>query len=124
VDSFGGKSWKVLIHHTQQSHLIAQSVYSVLHTFNSAGKYLDTIWEKILKDESQLAFEIAEAKLMEKLERRAPYKFSKIKIEIFEIDIDDMTFGLVNKSDEENARVEMVPEGYVLCPPWNGDFDT
>lgn len=98
--------------------------YSVLHIFDCAGKHIETISEKILVENGQRTFELADAKLKRMLEPYAPYSFGDIKVELFEKNIDGMTFGLINESDELEAKVEMAPEGYVLCPPWTGHFDT
>lgn len=99
-------------------------VYSVLHIFDRAGKHVETNYEKILLENSRQTFEMADTKLKCMLDAYAPYNFGDIKIELFEKNIDGMTFGLINESDEEEAKVEMAPEGYMLCPPWTGYFDT
>lgn len=99
-------------------------VYAVLHSFNPKGQYIKTDWEKLPLGENQKSFQLAETKMKNMLDAYAPYKFGAIKIELFETNIEDMTFGLLNESDEEEAKVEMSPEGYMLLPPWNGYFDT
>lgn len=111
-------------HQTGEDTKDSKYVYSILHIFDKEGKHQKTVWEKTKVSSDLGADEIAESRLTELLAPYSPYKFESVNLQLFKTVVDDVICGLLNRSDEENAKVEMCPDGYVLFAPWNGHFDT
>lgn len=70
--------------------------------------------------------DIANFKLEEMLSELPSLEFRNIKIELFETNIEGMSYGMIDESDDEDevSKVIMMPEGFVFYPPWDGRYDT
>jgi hypothetical protein len=56
-------------------------------------------------------------------------EYADIEIELFQVEIDGGTFGLVDVSEPEQGpefaeRVLMTPGSLLFHPPWDGSYDT
>ena len=52
--------------------------------------------------------------------------FEDVEVELFSIEIDGFTFGLVDGSepDEGIIRVDLLPNDLAFFEPWDGEYDT
>lgn len=102
--------------------------YSVLHTFTKNGRHKKTdAW--FAGTESEGFDEIgmrARQKRDEMLASLDGHKFCDIEVELFSVQIDGFTFGLVDasKPEENYESVHLLPNDFAFFAPWNGEFDT
>ena len=102
--------------------------YAVLHTFNSEGRHMDTktICAGRTADGEDVVVEKARSLRNEMLSSLGKVSFEDIEVELFSIEIDGFTFGLVDGSepDEGIEKINLLPNGLAFFEPWNGEYDT
>ena len=96
--------------------------YALVHTFDKDGNYLTTkYWfAGLTKDinEQQL-----EDKLEELVTELGNIVFQDIEIKLFQLQIDNITFGLV--VDKETEMINLQPSSTIsFQEPWDGEYDT
>ncbi|MFJ2891585.1 hypothetical protein ACIO53_36635 [Streptomyces sp. NPDC087305] len=107
-------------------------LYTVLHTFDPAGRYRDSeIWCAGTWAQQQSAPDgdgsvlsqarIHLAKLLRALPRRS---YTDIAIRPFQRTVDGVLFGLLIEEDEEGNWAELYPDRHCFGPPWDGTYDT
>jgi hypothetical protein len=107
-------------------------LYTVLHTFDAAGRYRDSeIWCAGTWAEQQRAphgddsvlsqARIHLAKLLRALPRRS---YTDIAIRPFQRTVDGVLFGLLIEEDEEGTWAELYPDRHCFGPPWDGSYDS
>ncbi|MEV8542948.1 hypothetical protein [Streptomyces sp. NPDC051572] len=107
-------------------------LYTVLHTFDPAGRYRDSeIWCAGTWAEQQRAphgddsvlsqARIHLAKLLRALPRRS---YTDIAIRPFQRTVDGVLFGLLVEEDEEGSWAELYPDRHCFGPPWDGTYDS
>ncbi|MER7642862.1 MULTISPECIES: hypothetical protein [unclassified Streptomyces] len=107
-------------------------LYTVLHTFDTAGRYRDSeIWCAGTWAQQQSAPDgdgsvlsqarIHLAKLLRALPRRS---YTDIAIRPFQRTVDGVLFGLLIEEDEEGNWAELYPDRHCFGPPWDGTYDT
>jgi formate hydrogenlyase regulatory protein HycA len=107
-------------------------LYTVLHTFDAAGRYRDSeIWCAGTWAEQQRAphgdgsvlsqARIHLAKLLRALPRRS---YTDIAVRPFQRTVDGVLFGLLVEEDEEGSWAELYPDRHCFGPPWDGSYDT
>ncbi|MET7567455.1 hypothetical protein ABZT04_02960 [Streptomyces sp. NPDC005492] len=107
-------------------------LYTVLHTFDAAGRYRDSeIWCAGTWAEQQRAphgdnsvlsqARIHLAKLLRALPRRS---YTDIAIRPFQRTVDGVLFGLLVEEDEEGSWAELYPDRHCFGPPWDGTYDS
>nr|WSY53235.1 hypothetical protein OG999_25975 [Streptomyces sp. NBC_00886] len=107
-------------------------LYTVLHTFDAAGRYRDSeiwcagTWAQQQRaphgDDSVLSqARIHLAKLLRALPRRS---YTDIAIRPFQRTVDGVLFGLLVEEDEEGSWAELYPDRHCFGPPWDGTYDT
>ncbi|WP_369189130.1 hypothetical protein [Streptomyces sp. R08] len=107
-------------------------LYTVLHTFDTAGRYRDSeIWCAGTWAQQQSAPDgdgsvlsqarIHLAKLLRALPRRS---YTGIAIRPFQRTVDGVLFGLLIEEDEEGSWAELYPDRHCFGPPWDGTYDT
>ncbi|WP_328681159.1 hypothetical protein OG226_25895 [Streptomyces sp. NBC_01261] len=107
-------------------------LYTVLHTFDAAGRYRDSeIWCAGTWAEQQRAphgddsvlsqARIHLAKLLRALPRRS---YTDIAIRPFQRTVDGVLFGLLVEEDEEGSWAELFPDRHCFGPPWDGTYDS
>ena len=105
--------------------------YAVLHKFDGWGKHLGTDhWfaGTTAEGEKEVCAR-AWAKLDEMVASLGEVEYADIEIELFQVEIDGGTFGLVDVSEPEQGpefaeRVLMTPGSLLFHPPWDGSYDT
>ncbi|WP_033285304.1 hypothetical protein [Streptomyces sp. NRRL F-525] len=107
-------------------------LYTVLHTFDAAGRYRDSeIWCAGTWAQQQSAPDgdgsvlsqarIHLAKLLRALPRRS---YTDIAIRPFQRTVDGVLFGLLIEEDEEGTWAELYPDRHCFGPPWDGSYDS
>ncbi|MFD4875252.1 hypothetical protein ACFWOB_18080 [Streptomyces sp. NPDC058420] len=107
-------------------------LYTVLHTFDPAGRYRDSeIWCAGTWAQQQSAPDgdgsvlsqarIHLAKLLRALPRRS---YTDIAIRPFQRTVDGVLFGLLVEEDEEGSWAELYPDRHCFGPPWDGTYDS
>ena len=107
-------------------------LYTVLHTFDAAGRYRDSeIWCAGTWAQQQSAPDgdgsvlsqarIHLAKLLRALPRRS---YTDIAIRPFQRTVDGVLFGLLIEEDEEGTWAELYPDRRCFGPPWDGSYDS
>lgn len=107
-------------------------LYTVLHTFDAAGRYRDSeIWCAGTWAEQQRAphgddsvlsqARIHLAKLLRALPRRS---YTDIAVRPFQRTVDGVLFGLLVEEDEEGSWAELYPDRHCFGPPWDGTYDS
>ncbi|MFG2777894.1 hypothetical protein ACGFY7_08525 [Streptomyces prunicolor] len=107
-------------------------LYTVLHTFDAAGRYRDSeIWCAGTWAQQQSAPDgdgsvlsqarIHLAKLLRALPRRS---YTDIAIRPFQRTVDGVLFGLLVEEDEEGSWAELYPDRRCFGPPWDGTYDS
>ncbi|MEW1644334.1 MULTISPECIES: hypothetical protein [unclassified Streptomyces] len=107
-------------------------LYTVLHTFDPAGRYRDSeIWCAGTWAQQQSAPDgdgsvlsqarIHLAKLLRALPRRS---YTDIAVRPFQRTVDGVLFGLLIEEDEEGSWAELYPDRHCFGPPWDGTYDT
>ncbi len=107
-------------------------LYTVLHTFDPAGRYRDSeIWCAGTWAQQQSAPDgdgsvlsqarIHLAKLLRALPRRS---YTDIAIRPFQRTVDGVLFGLLVEEDEEGNWAELYPDRHCFGPPWDGTYDS
>ncbi|MFF5306066.1 hypothetical protein ACFY5F_42575 [Streptomyces sp. NPDC013161] len=107
-------------------------LYTVLHTFDAAGRYRDSeIWCAGTWAQQQNAPDgdgsvlsqarIHLAKLLRALPRRS---YTDIAIRPFQRTVDGVLFGLLVEEDEEGSWAELYPDRHCFGPPWDGTYDS
>lgn len=96
--------------------------YALIHTFSSQGNYLaTTAWYAGLTanaDQQQI-----EAKLEQWTAELGEVFFEDIAVELFQTQIDGITFGLV--VDEEHELISLKPSSTIsFYEPWDGEYFT
>lgn len=105
--------------------------HAVLHKFGPWGKHLGTEhwFPGTTADGEREVCDRASAKLDEMVAALGPVEYGNIEIELFEVELDGVAYGLFNVSQPEEGpefaeRVEMHPGNLLFYPPWNGNYDT
>lgn len=99
-------------------------LYSVLHKFDSNGTYLESKFERTATSENY-CHEVAYAKLIQMVEALGKHTFEDIRVDLFNLYIDGMLFGLIDESyDDGEAIVMMRPDDLEFTPPWDGYYGT
>ena len=102
--------------------------YSVLHTFTKDGRHKKTdAWFAGTESEGYEEVAIrARKKRDEMVASLEGHKFCDVEIELFSVQIDGFTFGLVDasKPDEDYESVHLLPNDFAFFEPWDGEFDT
>ncbi len=107
-------------------------LYTVLHTFDSEGRYRDSeIWcagtwaeqqSDPHGDTSVLSrARVHLAKLLRSLPRRS---YTDIAIRPFQLTVDGVLFGLLTGVDEGEPWAELYPDRLGFAEPWDGTYDT
>lgn len=107
-------------------------LYTVLHTFDAAGRYRDSeIWCAGTWAQQQSAPDgdgsvlsqarIHLAKLLRALPRRS---YTDIAIRPFQRTVDGVLFGLLIEQDEDGSWAELYPDRHAFGPPWDGTYDS
>jgi hypothetical protein len=107
-------------------------LYTVLHTFDSEGRYRDSeVWCAGTWAEQQRAAQgeysvlsrarVHLAKLLRSLPRRS---YTDIAIRPFQLTVDGVLFGLLTGVDEGEAWAELYPDRLGFSEPWDGTYDT
>lgn len=95
--------------------------YVVVHTFEKDGSYLTTnYWYSLTIDTNEKQLE---DKLQEMVSELGDIDFQDIEIKIFQIQIDNVTFGLV--ADQESEMINLQPSSTIsFQEPWDGEYYT
>jgi formate hydrogenlyase regulatory protein HycA len=107
-------------------------LYTVLHTFDAAGRYRDSeIWCAGTWAQQQSAPDgdgsvlsqarIHLAKLLRALPRRS---YTDIAVRPFQRTVDGVLFGLLVEEDEDGSWAELYPDRHCFGPPWDGSYDS
>lgn len=110
-------------------------LYTVLHTFDSAGHYRDSriwcagTWAEQSRDPHGEHGEdpvltrarVHLARLLRGLPRRS---YTDIAIRPFQLTVDDVLFGLVIREDQDGSWAELYPDRLAFGEPWDGTYDT
>ena len=107
-------------------------LYTVLHTFDFEGNYLESeiwcagTWAEQLRDPDGEASILQRARIhLAKLLRSLPRRsYTDIAIRPFRVTVDGVLFGLVTGEDGEGAWAELYPDRLFFGPPWDGSYDT
>lgn len=107
-------------------------LYSVLHTFDPEGRYLDSeiwcagTWAEQMRaphgPDSVLAR--ARAHLATRLRSLPRRTYTDIAVRPFQLTVDGVLFGLVTDEDEGEAWAELYPDHLGFGAPWDGSYDT
>ena len=102
--------------------------YAILHTFQAGGKHLETkaVYTGRTADGEDEVIEKARMKRNEMLSGLGHISFEDIKVELFSIEIDGFTFGLVNGSEPEEGivKINLLPNDLAFFEPWDGNYET
>jgi hypothetical protein len=102
--------------------------HSVLHTFTKDGRHKKTdAWFAGTTSEGEEAVGIrARKKRDEMVASLEGHVFCDVEIELFSVQVDGFTFGLVDasKPEENYESVHLLPNDFAFFEPWNGEFDT
>ena len=102
--------------------------YSVLHAFTKDGRHKKTdAWFAGTESEGDEVIAIrARKKRDEMVASLEGHTFCDVEIELFSVQIDGFTFGLVDasKPDEDYESVHLLPNHFAFFEPWDGEFDT
>jgi hypothetical protein len=67
----------------------------------------------------------AALKLSDMLQQIEPLRFQDIAVELFQAQVDEFIFGLVDESPHSDHEwVNLTPADVVFYPPWDGRYDT
>ncbi len=113
-------------------------VFAVLHTFDAAGNHLGSdIWragtsgeQRRLQDSSpgDDPATRAEARLAQLLEALPGREYADIAVRPFQVEFDQVSFGLMieqhGEDETEDNWVELYPDRLGFSEPWNGIYDT
>src|SRR5262245_57880087 len=98
--------------------------YAVMHTFDRSGRHLRTeAWfAGTTADGEKEAVSKAQAKLAEYVAALGKISFGDVSVELFSVEVDGQTFGLVDASepDEEYESVHLLPNDLAFFAPWDG----
>jgi len=102
--------------------------YSVLHTFTKDGRHKKTdTWFAGTTSQGEDKIMIgAQKKRDEMVSSLDGHTFCDVEIELFSVQVDGFTFGLVDasKPDEDYESVHLLPNDFAFFEPWDGEFDT
>ena len=102
--------------------------YSVLHTFTKDGRHIKTdAWFAGTESEGYEEVLIrARTKRDEMIASLKGLKLCDVEIELFSVQIDGFTFGLVDASvpEDDYESVHLLPNDFAFFAPWDGLFDT
>lgn len=102
--------------------------YAVLHTFDKKGNHLNTEgwFAGTTASGERKAVDKAQAKLDQMITALGKVKYGNIKVGLFQVQIDNHTFGLVDASepDEDYESIHLLPNDLAFFAPWDGTYDT
>ena len=96
--------------------------YAILHIFDKNGKHVETKhwFGGTTKQIDNVALD---RKLEEMIHELGEIKFEDIKIELFQVEIDGVVFGLI--PNEEFESIDLQPSSTIsFSEPWDGSYDT
>jgi hypothetical protein len=101
-----------------------ERIFAVIHTFDSDGNYLKSdVWSSPSPPpDGTPAFQVAEEKFEEMLEKLRPLDYCSIAIKWFEVTLDGEQFGFQLGYTPGTIRLD--PNDWVFYPPWHGQYDT
>jgi len=107
-----------------------QRIYAVLHRFDDDGHHVGSdIWFAGVRADGD-AVPRAQRRMSEWLSDLGPVTYGDIAIRPFQVDFDDVLFGLVDESDDDPVNghggpwAELYPQRLGFHAPWNGEYDT
>lgn len=101
--------------------------YAILHKFNSQGDYLSTNYKftGTTADGESKVIETAKLHMDKFIEELGAIHFGDIAIKLFNVDVDEHVFGLIDTSSAETGdSATMMPGDLVFFEPWKGEYDT
>jgi len=109
--------------------IVPPQTFAVLHEFAPKGHHRRSRVEPHGDPGDPANIASAEAKARTWVGALANVVREDIAVELFDVDCDGHTFGLVDASFEDDdgaveLRAELVPQGLVFAPPWDGTYDT
>ncbi len=96
------------------------NVYVVRYLFHMSGEFHNVKHAKLGIPASEEEVEIVKNGFLSELE---PYRLCDIRVQLFEVDIDSITFGLLYS--EETESVDLEPRALItFTEPWDGEYNT
>ena len=101
--------------------------YAVLHTFSAEGSHLktETMFAGTESDGESIFMTRARKFRDEMVSSLKNHQFCDVEVELFSVQIDGFTFGLVDASRPEDnyESVHLLPNDFAFFEPWDGSFD-
>jgi formate hydrogenlyase regulatory protein HycA len=105
-----------------------QRWYAVLHTFTSEGRHkkTDAWFAGTTAEGVSQVLPRAQQKLDEMLLTLDGREFDSVEVELFSVQVDGHTFGLVDdsKPDKDIVSVRLLPNDLTFLEPWDGEYYT
>lgn len=102
--------------------------YAVLHTFDAEGRHRATrTWfAGTTADGEERVVSLARTKRDELVPELGALTLGDISIDLFSVEVDGQTFGLVDASDpdEDYERIDLLPNDLAFFEPWDGSYST
>ena len=100
--------------------------HAVLHHFDHDGAYVRTdLWSAGPQGWSDRKGMRLASEMLDRWVAALPgLVYRDIAIQLFEVEIGEFRFGLVDESDEDGEHVELYPNNLGFYPPWDGWYDT
>jgi hypothetical protein len=100
--------------------------YAVLHKFDCEGHHIGTDCSFIgtTADGEPGVFAAATETLNNFIAVLEPVQYGDIAIRLFQLEIEQNIFGLIDISDGPDEAVAMMPGDLVFYDPWDGNYDT
>lgn len=101
--------------------------YAVLHTFTAEGCHVKTevVFAGTESDGEAVFMTRARKFRDEMVSGLKNNQFCDVEVELFSVQIDGFTFGLVDAShpEENYESVHLLPNDFAFFKPWDGSFD-
>lgn len=100
--------------------------YAVLHTFDRDGHHLDSAawFAGTTAEGEEVAVERARAQLAQYIGELGAFAHGDISVDLFSVQIDGHTFGLVDASHTGRDAIYLVPNDFAFSAPWDGAYET
>jgi formate hydrogenlyase regulatory protein HycA len=102
--------------------------YAVLHIFSARGQHLATrAWfAGTTASGEQETVQRAERRLDQMIATLRNVTYGDVKVDLFQVQIDGHTFGLVDASEPEEGyeSIHLLPNDLAFFEPWDGTYDT
>ncbi|MBB5872673.1 formate hydrogenlyase regulatory protein HycA [Allocatelliglobosispora scoriae] len=100
--------------------------YAVLHRFDQEGNHVssDIQFAGTTADGESRVVDKATGMLRQWLDELPGRSFGDISIRLFQVEVDGVTFGLIDETSDDDGYVELYPDELGFYEPWSGDYDT